>query len=202
MGNDNSWKQIWARKKGAEKRILAICPNIPNTSGIYVFYREENGIKFAYIGQARLLLRRCADHLLGYQHIDNSIRKHGLYDILKNPNGYKLKFAEYPESELDKAEQEAIKFFANQGYQLKNKTSGSQGVGKAAIEEHSTKGYRQGVAYGYKKCQKEIKDFFEKYLEYGIKEKPNKIKERKFNEFTEWLKGEQSENKEPDNCQD
>ena len=188
---ENNWKQVWAKKKGAEKRILSICPNIPNKSGIYVFYREENGIKFGYVGQAKLLLRRCADHLLGFQHIDNSIKKHGLYDQLKNPNGYKLSYAEYKEEMLDQAEQETIKFFANQGYQLKNKTIGGQGQGKEATEEHSTKTYRQGVAYGYEKCRKEIKNLFAKYLEVKLKQPENKIKFRKYIEFTEWLKGEQ-----------
>ena len=190
---ENNWKQVWAKRKSAENRILSICPNLPPKSGIYVFTREENGIKYGYIGQAKSLLRRCAEHLLGYQHIDNSLKKHGLYDKLKNPNGYKLSFTEYAENELDRAEQETIKFFANQGYQLKNKTIGGQGQGKEAIEEHSTKTYRQGVAHGYEKCRKEINEFFEKYLDYGIKEKPNKIKERKYNEFTEWLKGEKNE---------
>ena len=195
---ENNFRQIYAKKKRAEERIRSICPNIPYKSGIYVFHREENGIRFAYIGQSVDIARRCADHLLGFQHIDNSIKKHGLYDALKNPNGYKLNFMEYPESDLDRAEQETIKFFANQGYQLKNKTSGSQGVGKAAIEEHSTKTYRQGVAYGKEKCRKELQELFTKYLDYGIKEKPNKIKERKLNEFTEWLKGEQNGNLEKD----
>ena len=136
--------------------------------------------------------------------IANGIHNLGEVPVIRwvNPNGYKLSFTEYAESELDRAEQETIKFFANQGYQLKNKTIGGQGQGKEAIEEHSTKTYRQGVAYGYEKCRKEIKNLFAKYLEVKLKQPENKIKFRKYIEFTEWLKGEQSENKEPDNCQD
>ena len=40
---------------------------------------DEEGIKYAYIGQAKHILTRLAQHLTGYQHIDLSIRKHGLY---------------------------------------------------------------------------------------------------------------------------
>lgn len=188
-----NWQQIYAKKKAAEQCILSICPDIPNRSGIYIFAREENGIKIGYVGQAKDLKRRCSEHLLGFQHIDNSIKKHGLYEKYKNPNGYKLFYTEYAITNLDQAEQETIKYFANQGYQLRNKTSGGQGEGKVAIEEHSTKGYRQGIQQGYRNAKKEIRVLFEKYLDYSIKGKSNKIKERKINEFTEWLKGEENE---------
>lgn len=201
MNQQEKWAQVWAKKKSAEKRILSICPNIPGKSGIYIFSREENGLKFAYVGQAKDLKRRCAEHLLGYQHIDNSLKKHGLFDSLKNPNGYKLNFVEYPIEELDCAEQEMIKHFANQGYQLRNKTVGGQGEGKLGLDDHKpNKGYRDGLKQGYENARKEIREYFDKYLIAIVPEnnveahkKNGEIKEvylRKLNEFKEWLKGE------------
>ena len=62
-----------------KKMLVSMFGNIPNTSGIYIFARNDNGIKYAYVGQAKHLLTRIAEHFLGYQHIDLSIKKHGLY---------------------------------------------------------------------------------------------------------------------------
>ena len=46
-----NYKQIFAIKRERENRIKKICPNIPNTSGIYVFYRtDEANIRRAYCG--------------------------------------------------------------------------------------------------------------------------------------------------------
>ena len=46
---------------------------------------------------------------------------------------------------------------ANQGYQLKNKTSGMQGKGKQGISENRpSKGYHDGLKQGYKNAQKEL----------------------------------------------
>ena len=74
-----NYKQIYAIKKANEEKILKVCPDCPNTSGIYFLLREESGFKWAYIGKARNLLSRLAGHLNGYQHIDLSLKKHGLY---------------------------------------------------------------------------------------------------------------------------
>ncbi len=182
-----NYKQIWAKKQASEKKILSICPDIPNKSGIYAFYREEKGIRFAYIGQARFLKSRCAEHLLGYQHIDNSLKKHGLYDELKNPNGYKIWYKEFPQDQLDQMEQHYIKAFADKGYQLKNKTLGGQGRGKDGLENgREPKGYRDGLKQGYENCRKEIILMFEKYLNYSAKG-TGKIAERKLAEFRDFL---------------
>lgn len=71
-----------------------------------------------------------------------------------------------------------------------NKTAGGQGAGKFEIAEtRPKKGYYDGVAYGEKKAKRKANEFFEKYLDYSIKEPKNKIKERKFAEFGEFLKG-------------
>ena len=69
-----NYRQLYAIKKANKERILKICPNCPETSGIYFLLREEDGFKFAYIGQSVNLLQRLADHLQGYQYIDLSIK--------------------------------------------------------------------------------------------------------------------------------
>ena len=86
-----AYAQIKAIEANNKKRILAICPFVCERSGIYVFFREDSGIKYAYVGQAKHLLTRLAQHLGGYeQHIDRSIKKHKLWDS-DNPTGYKIR---------------------------------------------------------------------------------------------------------------
>ena len=98
-----NYRQIYARKAECEKRIKEVCPDITNASGIYFILREENGFKFGYIGKAKHLKERLGQHLIGYQHIDLSIKKHGLWSE-ENPTGYKIHFLQFPESELDEKE--------------------------------------------------------------------------------------------------
>ena len=88
-------------------------------------------------------------------------------------------------------EQEYIRLMANRGYQLLNKTSGSQGVGKRGLDnQKSPKGYHDGLRQGYKNAQKFVANLFDKHLNYSKKsDKPNKIQEKaldKFKEFLEW----------------
>ena len=64
-----------------KKIILDVCPKANENSGIYVFTREENGFKFAYIGQAKHVITRLAQQLNSYQHIDLSLKKHGFYTL-------------------------------------------------------------------------------------------------------------------------
>lgn len=53
--------------------------SIKDESGIYILTRyDDNGFKFAYVGQAKKVLTRLAEHLMGYQHIDLSLKKHGI----------------------------------------------------------------------------------------------------------------------------
>ena len=58
-----------------KERILAVCSEATDDSGIYWFARSENGFDYCYVGQAKHLLTRLAQHLSGYQHIDLSIKK-------------------------------------------------------------------------------------------------------------------------------
>jgi hypothetical protein len=183
-----NYRQIKAIEYKNKQRILKVCPDVPETSGIYIFFREENGFKYAYIGQAKHLLSRLAQHLKGYQHIDLSIKKHGFWSEDK-PSGWKLIYAVYPVAELDEKEQYYIKMYANAGYQLRNKTSGSQGEGKHGIADNKPpKGYYDGKKQGYRDAQKFVKNLFDKHLKYSKKsDKPNKNQEKALAKFEEFL---------------
>ena len=187
-----TFAQIKAIEKKNKQRILAACPDVTEASGIYAFVRKEGGFKYAYVGQAKHLLTRLAQHLNGYsQHIDLSIRKHGLHSA-ENPAGWMVRFICVAESQLDMAEQMYIKAYADRGYQLRNKTTGGQGVGKADMDEvRSPKGYRDGLAQGYKNAQKLVARLFEKHLDYRPKsDRPNKNQEKAAKKFAEFLEAE------------
>ena len=190
-----NYRQIKAIEYKNKQRILKICPEATECSGIYIFLREEDGFKYAYIGQAKHLLTRLAQHLKGYQHIDLSIKKHGLWSE-DNPTGWKLVCYNYPEVELDGKEQSYIKLYANDGYQLRNKTSGSQGEGKHGIADNKPpKGYYDGKKQGYRDAQRFVANLFEKHLKYSQKsDKPNKNQEKAMAKFEEFLKIEVEEN--------
>lgn len=185
-----SFAQIKAIEKKNKQKWLEICPTLNENSGIYILTREENGFKFGYIGQAKHLLTRLAQHLMGYeQHIDKSLRRHKLWSK-DNPTGWGVDFVECPESELNQKEQEYIKEYANLGYQLRNKTSGSQDGDKYGINENGGgKGYREGVVYGYKKAQKEVAHLFEKNLCVGVV-KENKTNFKALEKFKQFIGGQ------------
>lgn len=190
-----NYRQIKAIEYKNKRRILKLCPEATEKSGIYIFLREEDGFKYAYIGQAKHLLTRLAGHLKGYQHIDLSIKKHGFWSE-DNPTGWKLICFCYPESELDAKEQYYIKLYANAGYQLRNKTSGGQGEGKHGIADNKpAKGYYDGKKQGYRDAQKFVANLFDKHLKYSQKsDKPNKNQEKAIRKFEEFLKYEVQEN--------
>ena len=101
MSNIRKAKMIEANNK---HRFLKVNPTLDDKSGIYILTREEDGIKYAYIGQAKHILSRLAQHLVNYQHIDLSLKKHGLYSD-DNPCGWKVNAIHFKESELDEKEQ-------------------------------------------------------------------------------------------------
>jgi len=184
-----NYKQVWVIDKINKQRWLAINPELNEHSGIYILTREEGSFRYAYIGQAKHILTRLAQHMRGYLHIDLSIKNHGLYSK-DNPCGWGVDFVEYPENELDDREQEYILKYARLGFQLRNKTTGSQDIGKRNLDANrELGGYRRGVRQGYAKAIEEINIFFDKYLDFVIKGKPNKIKQRKFEEFKIFLGG-------------
>ena len=183
-------KAIEAKNK---KRLLAINPNLDEGSGIYFLVRkDENGIKYAYIGQAKHLLTRLAQHLSGYQHIDLSLKKHGLYSS-ENIYGWKIGFLHFQISELDFMEKKFIQMYSNNGYQLRNKTAGGQGEGKTQIDDYRpAKGYRDGIAQGRKNLAKELTNIIDKHLCISLKEekKNNKVSIKAFEKFNDLLYGD------------
>lgn len=189
-----SFAQIKAIEKSNKNRWLKVCPTLTDESGIYILTREdERGFKFAYVGQAKHILTRLAQHLAGYDlHIDKSLKKHKLWSG-DNLSGWSVDFAIYPESELNAFEQAYIKEYADMGYQLHNKTTGSQGRGKVGLKGNTCeKGYRKGVKFGYRKAQREVAHLFEKNLNYCVK-KENKFNLKAFEKFNDFIRGENAE---------
>jgi len=166
--------------------LYAYDKRINETPGIYVFTRinppTKDGTqrKYAYIGQAKSLVDRVAQHLLSFaQRIDISLKTRGLW-YPSNPYGWKIDVYYCNEDELDQKEREFIKAAQEQGYELYNITSGGQDEGKEDINQRQAgKCYRDGVAYGYGKAIKDIKEFFDKYLDYNIKNLPEVFRKPK-----------------------
>lgn len=182
---------MFAMKAEREKRIKKICPDIPDSSGIYAFYRiDEAGIRRAYCGQAVNLLERCASHLGEYDHIALSLKKHGFYSN-ENPYGWKLDYRTYPKSELDDKEVETIKSFADKGFQMYNVTAGSQGKGKQVTGQYKQpKTYSQGIQQGRKNMARELSSIVEKHLKIELRadKANNKVSQKQYEKFKELLK--------------
>lgn len=191
MNNRQNIARVKAIERQNRKRLLEINPKLDDESGIYFLTREdENGFRYAYIGQAVHIVQRLCSHLVGYQHIDLSLKKHGLYSA-DNPCGWKVNFMHYPKSQLDEQEQYWIKQYADKGYQLRNKTSGSQGEGKAKIDDcRPQKGYYDGLKQGRHNLAKELSHIIDKHLIVSVKpeKQGNKISEKQFEKFRELLK--------------
>lgn len=193
-------KRVWAIKETNRKRIKNLCPNMHDESGIYIWTRTK--VVSCYVGQAKHLIERSVGHLMQYDHLGVSLKKHGLYDANKNPQGWKLDFYYCEPEELDFLERFEIKKASEKGYELYNITSGGQCVGKEDINERKAgKTYRDGLKQGYENCLNEIRALFSKYLDYVVKEpilnskgRPFAIKSAKYKEFSEMLKGENKKN--------
>lgn len=183
-------RQNIARAKAIErenmKRLLKVNPDLDDSSGIYFLTRiDENGIKYAYIGQAKHILTRLAQHLSGYQHIDLSIKKHGFFAD-DNPYGYKIVFRKFQENELDRQERHFIRVYANCGYQLRNKTAGGQCEGKTQIDEYRPqKGYRDGIKQGKKNLARELSHIIDTHLTVELRPEKahNKVSQKAFEKF-------------------
>lgn len=187
---NNNFRKAKAIEHQNKQRLLKINPYLDEKSGIYVLTREdEDGIRYAYIGQAKHILTRLAQHLVGYQHIDLSLNKHGLYSK-ENIYGWKIGFTNYPLNDLDAMEQYYIRKYANDGYQLRNKTSGGQCEGKRQIDEYRPhKGYRDGLEQGRKNLARELSNIIEKHLVISLKEdkKNNKVSIKALEKFQSLL---------------
>ena len=194
MSNYQNIAKVKAIEKQNKERLLKVNPKLNERSGIYFLLRtDENGFRFAYIGQAVKILTRLASHMTGYeQHIDLSLRKHKLYDEQKNPHGWRVEFLNFPESELDEREKYYIKLYADKGYQLRNVSLGGQGENRASGsigERKAPKGYMQGIQQGKKVLARELSNIAEKHLKIEIREdkKNNKVSQKQFEKFKELM---------------
>ena len=168
-----------------KERLLKVNPNLDDNSGIYFLTRVDDlGIKHAYVGLAKHLLTRLAQHLSNYQYIDNSIRKHGLYSE-DNPYGYKVNFLHFPESEIEEKERYYITQYSLKGYQMKNRDTGG-GAGKQEIgERKQPKGYYDGIQQGRKALARELKHIIDKHLIVSLKpeKSANKVSQTALEKF-------------------
>lgn len=187
--NSNYKNFVKAKAIEAEnrKRWLKLNPNLNDNSGVYILRRvDEDGFKFGYAGQAKHILTRLCQHSTGHQqHIDLSLKKHGLYSE-NNPYGWTVSCENFSEASLDRAEQFYIKWLADQGYQLRNKTGGSQGAGKKQIDEYRpTKGYYDGLKQGKKSLARELSHIIDTHLQVSLKpeKQSNKVSIRAFEKF-------------------
>lgn len=200
-----NYRQIYAIKESNRKRLLKINPNLTEEAGIYAFYRvDEDGFRYAYIGQAVNIIERLCSHLTGYkQHIDLSIRKHGLWDADGNPHGYKVSAISLreiqktaPSATLDSAEVYYIKHYADLGYQLRNVSIGGQGEGRRMINSTSPrKTYTEGKEEGYKKAVKDITHILDLHCKpIELKKPDNKVSQRQLDKLhTIFSKGSENE---------
>ncbi len=191
----NKYRNV-ARAKAIEKsnreRLQKINPMLNDRSGIYILTRtDEDGIHYFYCGQAKNLMQRMCGHMVGYSHIDLSLKKRGLHNE-KNPYGWKIGVMYYPISELDHWEKHWILEYTKRGYQCRyNKTAGGQGKGKEKINEYRpAKGYRDGLAQGRKNLARELLSIIEKHLIVRVREDKsnNKISQNALDKFNTLLR--------------
>ena len=184
-------RQTKAIERKNKQLFLKLNKKLNDSSGIYILFRtDENDIKYFYCGQAKHILSRLAQHMSGYQHIDLSLKKRGLWSE-NNPYGWIVFFKNYQEKELDEKEQFWILEKTKRGYQCRyNKTAGGQGSGKEKINEfRPAKGYRDGIQQGRKAMARELSSIVEKHLTITLRaeKQGNKISERQFEKFKELL---------------
>lgn len=189
-GGSVNHKQRYAIESKNKKKLLEINKDLNDKSGIYFLTREdENHIKYAYIGQAKKILTRLAQHMVGYQHIDLSLKKHGFFSAW-NPYGWKVGYINFDKELLDEKEQHYIQIYAQKGYQLRNKTAGGQGQGKTKIDEYKpSKGYYDGIKQGKITLARELSHIISKHLEIRLKpgKENNKISLNALEKFNDLL---------------
>lgn len=192
----NTQKEYFARIARHKKKLVGHFGEITNESGIYILTREDYGLKFAYIGQAKHILDRLASHLEGHKdHIDKSLKKHGLYDKESNPQGWRLaKTLRINLDELNEVERTLINMYGNTGYQLLNKTSGGQDSEKQGIAPNKEpKGYYDGLRQGYLNARRDVAKLFKANLIAQINGKEGVRKQKALEKFLDFINvGEES----------
>lgn len=197
MGKKPNYANIFVTKKDIEEQLKLACPTLKHKSGIYFYTREklEEGGGFAcYIGKSVDVAERCISHQTSWsQRIDKSLKSRKYFGKY-NLNGWKLNVLYFPEEMLDEKERYYINLYQSKNYEMLNIESGGT-TGKEIIGDRKpAKTYTDGIKQGEKKTREEVKTYFDKYLDFAIKPPANKIKERKFKEFEEFLKNEKEEN--------
>lgn len=165
-------RQVKAIEASNKKRLLKVNHKLDDEAGIYMLWRTET---HGYAGQSKGILTRLAQHMTGYeQHIDLSMKAHGLYSE-SNKSGYKIDFFHCPIDELDEKEREYIQRAIDAGWIIKNKTGGGQDEGKEKIADYRpAKGYRDGLKQGKIALARELKHIIDTHLDVSIKpEKSN-----------------------------
>lgn len=193
------------RKDRVCEYLFAYDEKLKEQPGIYAFERNSEPTKdgsskiYMYVGQAKKIVDRLAEHLVNFdQRIDVSLKVRGLYSD-RNPYGWKIRVFYCDVNELDQKERDFIEKASNKGYTLYNITSGGQDEGKTDINKRAeVKTYRDGLKQGYNNCIKEVKEYFDKYLDVVIKEDSKKKdgstkeiyikKEKEFKELIKWKK--------------
>ena len=184
-----SMAQIKAIEKKNRQRFLAVNPELNDEPGIYFLVREENGYRYGYVGKASVsVLGRLAQHLSGWQHIDLSLKSHGLYSE-DNPTGWRVGFKNFPKEVLDEKEQFYIKKYANAGYQMRNKNAGGTDGSSKINEYRPAKGYRQGIQAGKKSLARDLSNIIDKHLDIALKpeKQNNSISKKQEQKFWEML---------------
>lgn len=190
----NNYAKAMAIEKKNKETLLKLNPRLNERSGIYFLTRvDENGFRYAYVGQAKNILQRLASHMAGYkQHIDLSLKKHKLWSQ-ENPNGWVVNFENFSPNRLDEMEKYYIKKYADDGYQLRNVSIGGQGADRASGqvgERKPPKGYRDGIKQGRKMMARELSNIIEKHLIVAVKpdKLANKVSAKQYEKFMDLLK--------------
>ena len=162
-------------------------------SGIYRWSRcDENENYCWYVGKAKNLLRRTAQHIVDCQsHLDRSIKKHGFIGGKEEVYGWDLCIVETcNENELDEKEQEEIealrKIADKFGYKLYNIESGGT-TGKTIIGEKKQRRDVKWKTEARAKVLAEYREYFD------LEPKDNAFKKNGYNELKaepKKLKGE------------
>lgn len=160
---------------------------IPCTPGIYFFYRAEDGFKYGYVGQAKNLLQRLAQHLIEHDsHIDKSLYKRKLSN--EKEGGWKIWYVRCGEDQLNKLERLHMRVRAGEGFQLYNKTIGGQDEGKhGMLPNNSGKGYRDGLKQGYTNARRFVANLFDKNLTAQINGKETVNKQKAMAKFEDFI---------------
>lgn len=183
-----SYEEILAIQKKHMEMLKKFNPELNEGSGIYIFTRFENGFKYAYVGQAKNILKRLAEHMMRYdQHIDKSLKKRKLFSQ-SNRNGWFITAYNFPLSILDDQEKAFIKMYHNMGFQLYNTTTGGQGEGKTSMDnQKEPRGYRDGLKQGYLNARRDVAKLFEKNLSVTHQGKLTKFKEKALEKFKNFI---------------